>query len=438
METVKDLQVETRPDAGTGGGGGGGGGDKVWTITGRLLVRESEIDGVPHDRPLKGIEVRVAASDIGRDGPWTDWGAVRTDADGDFSLAETNNGRTRFFRVQARLNSADLEVEDGGRGHRVARRARPELAHHLEVEWPAGRPGGLARHQGGRLGSTVRARRCDLPSLGAGLVRTARRHRPPRGRGRLVRPHHFRDQGHLPGARRTREVLERDERADLPAPRRARCLASRRGAVPVHARVARPAHLRRAGRGGLPEHRVRPRLRPVRGQRGDARAVGHPARGAAQPPRRRPRARIEHPGRGRGLRGGCAQRPRAARRSAPGLVEPPVRHRGRPTRTTGPTRKPPAPPTTPTRSASSTASTGVRCRPAATTCRCGTSCGPSGPTRPRAGTPTWTPATGRAACSGSSTGPSTSTTSATTSAPCCGTGIDPLGADEPFQRLPKA
>jgi hypothetical protein len=38
---------------------------------------------------------------------------VRTDADGDFSLSETNNGRNRFFRVQARLVSADLEVGDG-------------------------------------------------------------------------------------------------------------------------------------------------------------------------------------------------------------------------------------------------------------------------------------------------------------------------------------
>ena len=64
--------------------------------------RESEIDGDSHDRPLKGVEVKVSASDVGADGPWTDWGTVRTDADGDCSLAETNNGRTRFFRVQAR------------------------------------------------------------------------------------------------------------------------------------------------------------------------------------------------------------------------------------------------------------------------------------------------------------------------------------------------
>ena len=111
MKSIPDVAVETRPTGASSSGGGGQA--KVWTITGRLLVRESEIDGDSHDRPVKGVEVKVSASDVGADGPWTEWGTVRTDADGDFSVAETNNGRTRFFRVQARLNSSDLEVEDG-------------------------------------------------------------------------------------------------------------------------------------------------------------------------------------------------------------------------------------------------------------------------------------------------------------------------------------
>src|SRR5687767_11438236 len=101
MKSIPDVQVETGSDVGSSTGGGGG--SKVWTITGRVRVRESEIDGDSHDRPLKGIEVKVSASDIGADGPWTDWGTVRTDADGDFALSESNNGATRFFRVQARL-----------------------------------------------------------------------------------------------------------------------------------------------------------------------------------------------------------------------------------------------------------------------------------------------------------------------------------------------
>ena len=111
MKSIPDVQVETRPS--TGSSSGGGGGAKVWTITGQVRVRESEIDGDSHDRPLKGIEVKVSASDIGGDGPWTEWGTVRTDADGDFAVSETNNGKSRFFRVQARLFGADLVVEDG-------------------------------------------------------------------------------------------------------------------------------------------------------------------------------------------------------------------------------------------------------------------------------------------------------------------------------------
>lgn len=49
-------QVEPPPSGGVGGGGDGGPA-KVWTISGRLCVRESQIDGEVHDRPLKGIEV---------------------------------------------------------------------------------------------------------------------------------------------------------------------------------------------------------------------------------------------------------------------------------------------------------------------------------------------------------------------------------------------
>ena len=112
MKSIPDVPVENDSDTLPSGGGGGGSTGKVWTITGRLCVYETEIDGDEHDRPLKGIEVKVSASDLGADGPWTEWGTVRTDADGDFTLTEANNGNTRFFRVQARLVGPDLEVND--------------------------------------------------------------------------------------------------------------------------------------------------------------------------------------------------------------------------------------------------------------------------------------------------------------------------------------
>lgn len=114
MKSKPDLEVLDNSDTGGSSGGmpAGADTDKVWTISGRLEVREQQIDGETHDRPLKGIEVKVSASDIGAGGPWTDWGTARTGPEGDFTVSETNNGKDRFLRVQARLRSADLEVED--------------------------------------------------------------------------------------------------------------------------------------------------------------------------------------------------------------------------------------------------------------------------------------------------------------------------------------
>jgi hypothetical protein len=66
----------------------------------------------------------------------------------------------------------------------------------------------------------------------------------------------------------------------------------------------------------------------------------------------------------------------------------------------------------------STGSTGVCCRPIRTSCRSGTSCGPSERARARAGTRTWRSGTRTTACSGSSTEPSTSMSSARTCARC--------------------
>ncbi len=114
MKSKPDVEIHHGSDTGSSSGGSpkGTDTDKVWNISGQVKVRERQIDGESHDRPLKGVEVRVSASDIGASGPWSNWGKVRTDSDGHFNLRETNKGKNRFFRVQVRLFSADLEVED--------------------------------------------------------------------------------------------------------------------------------------------------------------------------------------------------------------------------------------------------------------------------------------------------------------------------------------
>ena len=112
MKSIKQQQMPSNSDTQPPDTTAGGAPDKVWKISGQLLVRETETDGHVHDRPLKGIEVKVSASDIGADGPWTKWGIATTKADGKFELNQTNNGADRFIRVEARLVGDDLEVND--------------------------------------------------------------------------------------------------------------------------------------------------------------------------------------------------------------------------------------------------------------------------------------------------------------------------------------
>ncbi len=109
--TIPDVPVDNG-EPGMPSGGGGGGQPKIWVISGRLQVRETEIDGDLHDRDLIGVEVEVSASDLGADGPWTQWGTTRTSRTGEFSLREQNAGKSRFLRVRARLVGSDLEVNE--------------------------------------------------------------------------------------------------------------------------------------------------------------------------------------------------------------------------------------------------------------------------------------------------------------------------------------
>ena len=236
MRSIPDVQVETRPTTGSSSGGGGGA-SKVWTITGQVRVRESEIDGDLHDRPLKGIEVKVSASDIGADGP----------VDGMGDGADRRRRRLRRLRDEQRqvpvlpCPGPPVRRRSGRRGRhnrrpRGARPGRQELAHDLEVRNSARRPGGLRRHPGVRVGSVARPRRSDLPPPGTDLVRAACNHRPPQSRGSVVRDRHP-DQGALPVQPVPAHVLQRRRQA-VPARGARRCLVSRLCAGAVHADVA--------------------------------------------------------------------------------------------------------------------------------------------------------------------------------------------------------
>ena len=108
----KDVQVEPPPGGG-GGGGSDGGSDKVWTISGRLCVRETEIlrDDEHRDRPLKGIEVKVSASRRERRAvERLGHGAHRRRRR--LHAARNEQRQSRFLRVRARLVGDDLEVNE--------------------------------------------------------------------------------------------------------------------------------------------------------------------------------------------------------------------------------------------------------------------------------------------------------------------------------------
>ncbi len=293
MKSIPDVAVETRPTGASSSGGGGQA--KVWTITGRLLVRESEIDGDSHDRPVKGVEVKVSASDVGADGPWTEWGTVRTDADGDFSVAETNNGRTRFFRVQARLNSSDLEVEDGTVDDITSldvldKNWRTIWKSGSQLDGPAVSVGTrvIASGQSFDLGDPIFRRsalvwyvlRSAIDRLNAedawfAITPEVKAIYPARG-----------GFGTSWNGSNGRIYLHRDE-PDAWHPD----VVLFRFMLQWH-----DYHTDGSAQGlRLSERLLRIRLLAVRGERADARAVGQPARVAAQPPSRRRRARPEHP-----------------------------------------------------------------------------------------------------------------------------------------------
>lgn len=84
----------------------------TWTITGRLLVEEDEVNGSGASirRVLAGVEVEVMGSNFG---PYDSWGTVHTNADGYFTLRKEKDQSKRKFRIKVRFADSELEINTG-------------------------------------------------------------------------------------------------------------------------------------------------------------------------------------------------------------------------------------------------------------------------------------------------------------------------------------
>jgi hypothetical protein len=83
---------------------------QTWVISGKLLVKESDITGVLTNRPLSNAEVEVEASNFGA---FASWGTVRTDSEGAFILRNEKDKSKRKFKIKVRLADDELEVNTG-------------------------------------------------------------------------------------------------------------------------------------------------------------------------------------------------------------------------------------------------------------------------------------------------------------------------------------
>jgi hypothetical protein len=83
---------------------------QTWVISGKLIVKESDITGVLTNRPLANAEVEVEASNFG---VYASWGTVRTDSEGAFTLRNEKDKSKRKFKVKVRFADDELEVNTG-------------------------------------------------------------------------------------------------------------------------------------------------------------------------------------------------------------------------------------------------------------------------------------------------------------------------------------
>ena len=84
--------------------------DCTWLVTGRLLVRDPSLDGVEDKDPIAGVKVKVSGANW--TGAYNSWGTDETNANGEFSVRETECS-DRSVKVQAKFESDndDLRVK---------------------------------------------------------------------------------------------------------------------------------------------------------------------------------------------------------------------------------------------------------------------------------------------------------------------------------------
>src|SRR4051812_39470512 len=82
----------------------------TWTITGKIMVKEAELNGILTSRPLSNAEVEIMASNFGT---YASWGTVRTNSDGYFTLRNEKDQSKRKFKIKVRFADGELEVNTG-------------------------------------------------------------------------------------------------------------------------------------------------------------------------------------------------------------------------------------------------------------------------------------------------------------------------------------
>ncbi|WP_282605684.1 hypothetical protein [Pelagibius sp. Alg239-R121] len=83
-----------------------------WRITGKFNV-EHQLDEMEQKfgqkQPLRNIQVKISGK-TGSALPWGEWGTVRTNSDGEFSLSKSKSCADRYFKVQVKFEDNELEL----------------------------------------------------------------------------------------------------------------------------------------------------------------------------------------------------------------------------------------------------------------------------------------------------------------------------------------